>query len=353
MHHARTRLTDATVRALPLANDGQYIVRDTELPGFFVVVGKRTKTYTIQTDIRSLGRRRTVRKAIGRHGLIGAREARAEARRELGSYALGLAKPPSALTVRDAWCRYRAGHLEAQGRRPRTVESYCDTFERLLRDWLDMPPGHLSEDPVHVAVRFDEITRDHGPSAANHAMRNLRALYLYARKRMDRKLPPGHPASAIDFHPESRRDTALLPEEFPVWWGQLRKLPNPIRREFHLFMLLSGSRPDALKRARWEHFHADRRVLHFPDPKGGADRAFDLSLSRAMLRSLARARRAGRLMHPDESSTWIFPAATASGHIAEHKEARSALSDWGVTSDKPGERTPLRPDSERWRPIFC
>jgi hypothetical protein len=50
MHHARTRLTDAAVRALPLAGEGQYIVRDTELPGFFVVVGTRTKTYTIQTD---------------------------------------------------------------------------------------------------------------------------------------------------------------------------------------------------------------------------------------------------------------------------------------------------------------
>lgn len=34
-------------------------------------------------------------------------------------------------------------------------------------------------------------------------------------------------------------------------------------------------------------------------------------------------------MHPDHCATWIFPAATASGHIAEHKEDRSVLSHWG------------------------
>ena len=63
MSYVRTRLTDAAVRALPFADEGQYIVRDTELPGFFLVVGTRTKTYTIQTDIRALGRRRTIRVA--------------------------------------------------------------------------------------------------------------------------------------------------------------------------------------------------------------------------------------------------------------------------------------------------
>ena len=58
--------------------------------------------------------------------------------------------------------------------------------------------------------------------------------------------------------------------ELAGWYKQLKALPNPIRRAFHLFMLLSASRPDALRRARWEHVDWDRRVLHVPDPKGGA-----------------------------------------------------------------------------------
>lgn len=45
---------------LPPAALGQYVVRDTEEPGFFVVVGARTKTFTVQVDVLDvLGKRHT------------------------------------------------------------------------------------------------------------------------------------------------------------------------------------------------------------------------------------------------------------------------------------------------------
>jgi hypothetical protein len=37
------------------------------------------------------------------------------------------------------------------------------------------------------------------------------------------------------------------------WLKELHALPNPLRREFHLLTLLSGSRPTALKNVRIEH----------------------------------------------------------------------------------------------------
>lgn len=152
-----------------------------------------------------------------------------------------------------------------------------------------------------MAERHQKITKGRGPIIANGVMRTV----------------------------EKRRDTALTPETAPKWYKQLHRFDNVVRREFHWFTLLSSSRPGNLKRAKWEHLDVRRRVVDFPDPRGGADRAFDLALSREMLRSLARARRAGRVMHPDHSTTWIFPAASATGHIAEHKEDRSVLSRWG------------------------
>ena len=73
-----------------------------------------------------------------------------------------------------------------------------------------------------------------------------------------------------------------------------------------------------------------RRVLHFPDPKGGTRRAFDMPLSRPMLRCLWRARKAGRFLHGRAAETYIFPAATPTGCIAETKERRTVLGKWGV-----------------------
>ncbi|MFG1289877.1 site-specific integrase, partial [Xanthobacter versatilis] len=85
----------------------------------------------------------------------------------------------------------------------------------------------------------------------------------------------------------------------------------------------------ALKEARPSHLDLRRRVLHIPRPKGGADRAFDIPLSRQMIRCLMRAMRFGRLMHPFEAREWIFPADSADGHLAEQKEDRDTLSKWG------------------------
>jgi integrase len=104
---------------------------------------------------------------------------------------------------------------------------------------------------------------------------------------------------------------------------------HPLRREFHLFLLLSGSRPDAIKRACPEHIDFRNRILHIPKPKGGEKKAFDIPLSRAMCRCLIRALRIGRMLYPEQAENWVFPSDSASGHLVEHKESRKRLAQWG------------------------
>ena len=87
----------------------------------------------------------------------------------------------------------------------------------------------------------------------------------------------------MDSGEEKRRDTALGLSELSCWIKDLSALNNPVRREFHLCLLLSGSRPDALKRAKVEHVDFRNRILHVPKPKGGEVKAFDIPLSRAMI----------------------------------------------------------------------
>jgi integrase len=345
MYPTRLPLSEKAIIALRLAPNGQHVIRDTELPGFFLIVGKRRKTFMAQGDLRANGRRKSVRVKIGEVGQIKTREARAKAKEILGSIGKGVDPRPKAdsaepgesgvkltnstgPTLRAAWSRYRDSHLQRKGRSDGTIENYRDHVERLMVDWLDQPLSVLGNDPSLVASRHEKITAENGPYIANGCMRSLRALYNHARKTA-RSLPAENPVIAVDWNAEKRRNTGLGLSDLLPWIEQLRTLDNPVRREFHLFLLLSGSRPDALKRARIEHVNFGSRVLHLPKPKGGEAKAFDIPLSRAMVRSLVRVIRLGALLFPTQSRKWLFPAESASGHLAEHKEDRATLSRWG------------------------
>ena len=85
---------------------------------------------------------------------------------------------------------------------------------------------------------------------ANGSMRTLRAIYNHARK-TNRSLPPDNPADAIDWNEEKRRDTGMGIGDLKGWFLELAGLDNPVRREFHLFTLLSGSRPAAGRSPHW------------------------------------------------------------------------------------------------------
>lgn len=335
MSELRANLTDRTIDRLSPAMRGQYVVRDEELRGFFVVVGSKRKTFVVQGECRQNGKRYYKKVTIGRAGDMTTRDARVHAKAMLAKIAKGglVAAPPKPsaaveVTLGQAWTRYRVTHLQRKERSEATIRGYADHVERVLADWLDTPLKVLGDNPRMVAERHDQITVASGPYAANGAMRTLRAIYNHAR-RLARDLPADNPTTGVDWNIQRRRDTAMGVEDLPRWFREAGRLRHPIRREFHLFTLLSGSRPGALMQARVEDLDLQRRVLHIPRPKGGAKRAFDIPLSRPMIRCLIRAMRVGRILHTEAAETWIFTADSAAGHMIEHKDPRSRLFKWG------------------------
>lgn len=347
MADIRILLTDKTIAQLPTPDDGWYLARDTELKGFFVVVGKRKRTFTVQGDLRRGGKRASsVRVSIGDTREISTRTARATAKEYLAQISQGQhPKPgpqrelsdagesaknptPAEVTLRQAWDRYLDAHLRRKGRSEKTINSYQDHVERIFAEWLDTPLLELAMDPARVAKKHDDVTKENGPYIANGAMRTLRALYNHARK-TNKKLPSDNPADAVDWNEEKRRNTGMGANDLKGWFLELAALDNPVRREFHLFTLLSGSRPTALQEIKPGHIDFRRRTLHVPKPKGGSKRAFDIPLSREMVLCLVRALRFGREMYPSQATVWVFPADSASGHLSETKEDRDELSKWG------------------------
>ncbi|MDR6624394.1 integrase [Caulobacter segnis] len=339
MDEKRILLTDRVVAQLPLAASGRYKVRDTEVSGFMVIVGRRRKSYTAQAERWVHGVRESKSVVIGYAGEMNARDARVQAKLLIGKVTAGEAiiypkkkavepEANAGITLRQAWERYLTSHMQRKNRSPSTIAGYADHVERLMADWVDQPLMELADDPEKVANYHDRLTELNGPSAANGVMRTLRAIYNHARK-TQRYLPAENPTLGVDWNPETRRNTAMGLEDLPAWFAQARLMRHPVRREFHLFSLLSGSRPGALLEARLEHLNIRKRILHIPRPKGGADRAFDIPLSRAMILCLIRALRAGRMLMPDNKEGWIFMGESAEGRMVEHKENRKVLSKWG------------------------
>ena len=329
-------LTDRAISSLPFASSDRYRVRDTDLTGFVLMIGKRKKTFYAEGEFWENGKRELrIAHRIGDAEDITAREARVQAKSALASISKGIRPGETErrqnkhqLTLRAAWERFLFAHLRRKGRAESTIARYEEHLRNHLADWMDEPLEKLGKNPKLMMERHDYLTEHNGPGAANGAMRTMRAIYNHAT-RANLDLPPASPTRAVDWNPNKRRNTAMGRKDLNGWFTELVEIPNPIRREFHLLTLLTGSRPTALKVSKPEHINFAERLLHIPAPKGGVDRAFDIPLSRAAIRCLVRALRYGRAMYPKEARQWIFPAESASGHMEEQKEERDVLSKWG------------------------
>jgi hypothetical protein len=89
MADQRQALTDKSI-ALLCAGENQYKVRDSELLGFFVLIGKRRKTFMAQGEFWRDGVREfTAQIKLGDFGEMTTRQARGKAKEALGSIAKG------------------------------------------------------------------------------------------------------------------------------------------------------------------------------------------------------------------------------------------------------------------------
>jgi integrase len=229
----------------------------------------------------------------------------------------------SGLTLAEAHGQFDAA-LRKRGRSGHTLAAYKRHIELLPAEWRHKQLAELAKDPGAVAGLHERITRERGHATANAAMRVIRATYNFAR-RGDRSLPPEPPTIAVEMNLETRRDTAIPFHAFPAWARQVEELrkTSPIRASFHTLTLLTGSRPSALKIARWRHLDLRKRTWDFPRTKTGS---LTIPLSIEMVQELRRVRDAGRILH--EGSEFIFPGNGPDGHLVEHKQRRTVLSHW-------------------------
>ena len=300
---------------------------DDKVTGLLLIAQKRVKTWCAQREVKDpeTGIRKTARVKLGHFPDLSVQEARDRAKEELLKMEKGrnphAARDPK-MTVKRAIEEYIAGAVDLQ---PRTIENYRYALEKYLTPLHNVPLTDLGEKPAKVRDLFLTLTKEKGKATANGVMRTLSAAYN-GMSELNRDLPPNPVRKGvIRMHKLPKRKTRIAEENFAAWGAALQTILNPVRRALRLFLLLTGQRDTATQEMKWGHvdLRKGKEKVHYPDPKGGPEAAFDLPLSPQAIQILEFVRTFSTEAWASPGSEWVWPSSdSASGHVEETKEQR-------------------------------
>jgi integrase len=308
----KSKITQALVEKAPTPERGRSILHaDPELRGFYLIVTPTKRSFYVQSMVNG----KQVRTKIGDHPSMSAKDARIAAAKTLVGMRAG--KNPNeerrkakvkGITLRQAL----ELHIAAKPLSERTIQDYRYYPEQYLSDWLDKPLAELGADRAGVRERHTKITKKSGKTTADSTYRILRAVYNRGLREHP-ELPP-NPTDNVDYHGQRRRKVDANGDKLKAWGKAVLEL-SPVRRDMHLFFVLTGMRRTACVTAMREHLNDAGDALHVPKPKGGTARKFDLPLSTPLKDLLAH--RVDENKEMFRKSPWLFPSHSAKGHVAE------------------------------------
>ncbi len=308
----KSKITQSLVERAPRPEPGKSVLyADTEMRGFYLIVTATKRSFYVQSLVNG----RQVRTKLGDHPAMDAKQARDAARQTLVGMRGGVNPNEERRRARARGITLREAldlHLAAKPLSPRTKDDYRYNCEQYLSDWLDRPLAELGADRSGVRDRHRRITERHGAPSADNAFRIFRAVYNRGlREHPD--LPP-NPCGNVDYHGLRRREVDAPTDRLRAWGKAVLGL-HPVRRDLHLFMVLTGMRRTSACEARASDLDLASWRLHVPKPKGGSTRAFDLPLSGPLADLLGHRVEENPRLH--RRSPWLFPADSKSGHVAE------------------------------------
>lgn len=308
----KSKITQALVERAPAPERGKSVLyADSEMRGFYLIVTPTKRSFYVQSLVNG----KQVRTKLGDHPSMDAKQARDLARRTLVEMRGG-ANPNEerrkakarGITLREAL----ELHLVAKPLAERTKSGYRYNLEQYILDWMDRPLAELGMDRAGVRERHRRITSQNGAVSADNVFRVFRAVYNRGLREYP-NLPP-NPTSNVDYHGLRRRKVDSNADKLRAWGKAVLAL-HPVRRDLHLFMILTGMRRTSACEARIDDLDLGTKRLHVPKPKGGAQRAFDLPLSGPLADLLGQRQSESPRLH--RKSPWLFPADSKSGHVAE------------------------------------
>lgn len=327
----RFRFTKAKLEGLPVPSAGRANYYDDDIKRLVMrVTPSGTKTfYIIKRTASSVAWLK-----LGTFPEMTVEIARAQAQAKLAEFAAG--KDP-VKARRQEKMKQTLGQAYEQWRRlyagPKRLKSADEThriWERCLGTLPDEPPKkHGRKRTKHPAGvdwsqrRLDEIEKtdvrrlhaslgETTPILANRVLEILSTIYNRAR---EWGYAGDNPAEGIEPFAETKRDRFLKHDELPRFFKALEEDTSQDFKHFVLLALLTGARRSNVLAMRWQDIDFATSLWRIPDTKNGEPLQVPL-IPEALQILDARGRR---------EAGYVFPAASASGHMTAPKKRWKAL----------------------------
>lgn len=286
-------ITEDSLRRLgpPLA--GRTVYTDTKLKGFSVVVGKQSRSFYAQRDVRG----KTHKVFLGRHGEINVPEARKAAEDVIHGMRRGEARylERENPTLRHALDGYIAA--SRAGEQHKTyVKRACEVR---MKDWLDQPLRDLTRGMIRS--KHSTLGKG-GKTMANDTLRAFRTIYNYALAEYEKAALPVCPTIALrgKWYTEANERNGAI-RDLAEWKKAVDALDNPTHRQIYMLCLFTGLRKTEACRLEWDRVLPDRIFIR----ENKANRPFSLPLldeHRAVIGKM-------KGLHKQ----WVFPDRSNSG----------------------------------------
>lgn len=268
---------------------------------------------------------KTRRLAVGQFPDLSLEKARKKADKLAGQVAEGSnptklkrAQRSQGVTLEDAFLEY----IDVRGTQlsKNTRSNYSTVINKHLRSWRNKPLKEISRDMV--AEKHKALTSE-SPTAANKAMRLLRAIFNFAHGQYEdehgRGLFPDNPVSRLShtrsWNRETRRQNVLKASDMPDWYVAVMSLDETkferTVRDFLLFILFTGLRRREAAGLKWSDIDLKEKTLIVRDTKN--NQPLILPVSKPVEELLARCK-------GESTNDYVFSSSTGTGALNEPKK---------------------------------
>lgn len=313
------KITKTYVEGLPYTTTGQKYYPCSEIKGFGIIVGQKSKTFCAQRDIAG----RTVRVSIGKFSVFTVEQAKQEAQDHLRSMAKGinpnklkkLAKQRTT-TLKEAIEDYKEARKDLSAA---TLYRLKALQELYFPDWLDKELRAIDKEMIFK--RHLKLGQERGKTTANKMMQAVRAVYNFARTR-DESLPE-NPVSALSssraWYKETKRRNIIKSHQIKKWYDTVTLLDNSVIRDYLRMLLFTGMRREEGLTLAWENVDFKGKTILIPDTKNG--QPLELPMSDFIFNLLKE-----REARKEKGDKYVFPSKTSkTGHLIEPRKTIKAI----------------------------